>query len=124
MWKVLKKMTECTKSAVMLDGELSKLLNIEQGVQQGCPLSPTLFQMSINDRLKVVEAVRKGVEPDDDMRGAQDRGVPDSLDPCARCEEAVRFMEYGNNQFSGCTSHPLCKATRKTLKNGAVVELI
>ncbi|CAB1109510.1 unnamed protein product [Ectocarpus sp. CCAP 1310/34] len=50
------------------------------------------------------------------MRGAQDRGVPDSLDPCARCEEAVRFF--------GCTSHPLCKATRKTRKNGAVVELI
>ncbi|CAB1103975.1 unnamed protein product [Ectocarpus sp. CCAP 1310/34] len=44
MRRVLKKMTECTKSAVMLDGELSKFFDIEQGVPQGCTLSPTLFQ--------------------------------------------------------------------------------
>ncbi|CAN0555348.1 unnamed protein product, partial [Ectocarpus sp. 12 AP-2014] len=31
MRRVLKKMTECTKSAVMLDGELSKFFDIEQG---------------------------------------------------------------------------------------------
>ncbi|CAM9678936.1 unnamed protein product, partial [Ectocarpus sp. 12 AP-2014] len=65
-----------------------------------------------------------GAHPDDDVRGAQGRGVPDSLDPCGRCGEAVRFMEFGNNHFFGCSSHPLCKATRKTRKNGAVVELI
>ncbi|CAN0001007.1 unnamed protein product, partial [Ectocarpus sp. 12 AP-2014] len=51
-----------------------------------------------------------GAHPDDDLRGAQGRGVPDSLDPCGRCGEAVRFMEFGNNQFFGCSSHPLCKA--------------
>ncbi|CAB1106138.1 unnamed protein product [Ectocarpus sp. CCAP 1310/34] len=34
MWKVLKKMTECTKSAAMLDGELSKSFNMEPGVPQ------------------------------------------------------------------------------------------
>ncbi|CAB1106679.1 unnamed protein product [Ectocarpus sp. CCAP 1310/34] len=62
MWRVLKKMTECTKSAVMLDGELSKFFDIEQGVPQGCTLSPTLFQVFINDLLEVVEAVRKGVK--------------------------------------------------------------
>lgn len=27
-------------------------------------------------------------------------------------------------RFFGCSSHPLCKATRKTRKNGAVVELV
>ncbi|CAB1109340.1 unnamed protein product [Ectocarpus sp. CCAP 1310/34] len=52
----------CTKSAVMLDGELSKFFDIEQGVPQGCTLSPTLFQVFINDLLEVVEAVRKGVK--------------------------------------------------------------
>ena len=63
MWRVLKKVTECTKSAVvlMLDGELSKFFNIEQGVPQGCTLPPTLFQVFINDLLKVVEAVGQGV---------------------------------------------------------------
>ncbi|CAB1101704.1 unnamed protein product [Ectocarpus sp. CCAP 1310/34] len=65
MWRVLKKMTEYTKSAVMLDGELSKLFDIEQGVPQGCTLSPTLFQVFINDLLEVVEAVRKGVKVGD-----------------------------------------------------------
>ena len=65
MWRVLKKMTECTKSAVMLDGELSKFFDIEQGVPQGCTLSPTLFQVFINDLLEVVEAVRKGVKVGD-----------------------------------------------------------
>ncbi|CAB1104917.1 unnamed protein product [Ectocarpus sp. CCAP 1310/34] len=58
-------MTECTKSAVMLDGELSKFFDIEQGVPQGCTLSPTLFQVFINDLLEVVEAVRKGVKVGD-----------------------------------------------------------
>ena len=62
MWRVLKKMTECTKSAGMLDGELSKFLNIEQGVPQGCTFSPTLFQVFINDLLKVVKAVGQGVD--------------------------------------------------------------
>ncbi|CAB1115185.1 unnamed protein product [Ectocarpus sp. CCAP 1310/34] len=65
MWRVLKKMTECTKSAVMLDGELSKFFDIEQGVPQGCTLSPTLFQVFINDLLEVVDAVRKGVRVGD-----------------------------------------------------------
>ncbi|CAB1102257.1 unnamed protein product [Ectocarpus sp. CCAP 1310/34] len=65
MWRVLKEMTECTKSAVMLDGELSKFFDFEQGVPQGCTLSPTLFQVFINDLLEVVEAVRKGVKVGD-----------------------------------------------------------
>ncbi|CAB1100107.1 unnamed protein product [Ectocarpus sp. CCAP 1310/34] len=47
MWRVLKKMTECAKSAE---------------VPQGCTLSPTLFQVFINDLLKVIEAVGKGVK--------------------------------------------------------------
>ncbi|CAB1121249.1 unnamed protein product [Ectocarpus sp. CCAP 1310/34] len=91
MWRVLKKMTECTKSAVMLDGELSKFFDIEQGVPQGCTLSPTLFQVFINDLLEVVEAVRKGVKVGDtetsvsgmlscgDFVGMSD--TPDGLQP-------------------------------------------
>ena len=65
MWRMLKRMTECTKSAVMLDGDLSEFFDIEQGVPQGCTLSPTLFQIFINDMLKVVEAVGEGVEVGD-----------------------------------------------------------
>ncbi|CAB1120939.1 unnamed protein product [Ectocarpus sp. CCAP 1310/34] len=60
MWRMPKKTTERTRSAVMLDGQLSKFFDIEQGVPQGCTMSPTLFQVFINDLLEVVEAVRKG----------------------------------------------------------------
>ncbi|CAB1115344.1 ABC [Ectocarpus sp. CCAP 1310/34] len=49
----------------MLDGVLSKFFDIEQGVPQGYTLSPTLFQVFINDLLEVVEAVRKGVKVGD-----------------------------------------------------------
>ncbi|CAB1107013.1 unnamed protein product [Ectocarpus sp. CCAP 1310/34] len=65
MWRVLKKRSECTRSAVMLDGELSQFFDIEQGVPQGCTLSPILFQVFMNDLLEVVEAVRKGVKVGD-----------------------------------------------------------
>ncbi|CAB1117831.1 unnamed protein product [Ectocarpus sp. CCAP 1310/34] len=80
MWRVLKKMTECTRSAVMLDGELSKFFDIEQGVPQGCTLSPTLFQVFINDLLEVVEAVRKGVK------------VGDTATSCSRMLFADNFV--------------------------------
>ena len=49
MWGMVKKMTECAKSAMMLDGEISKYFDILQGVAQGCTLSPTLFKIFIDD---------------------------------------------------------------------------
>ncbi|CAN0550629.1 unnamed protein product, partial [Ectocarpus sp. 12 AP-2014] len=39
-----------------------QFFNIAQGVPQGCTLSPTFFQVFINDLLKVIEAVGKGVK--------------------------------------------------------------
>ena len=38
-----------------LDGEKSASFSIEQGVAQGCSLSPILFSVFINDLLKEVE---------------------------------------------------------------------
>ena len=32
MWRMMKKMAECTRSAVMLDGEISKYVDIVHGV--------------------------------------------------------------------------------------------
>ena len=40
MWRVIKKMYESSKSAVLLEGEKSDTFTIEQGVAQGCSLSP------------------------------------------------------------------------------------
>ena len=43
MWRVVKGMYEVSRSGVLLDGEKSNLFSVEQGVAQGCSLSPILF---------------------------------------------------------------------------------
>ena len=45
MWCVIKKMYMSSRNAVLLEGEKSDLFNVEQGVAQGCSLSPILFLM-------------------------------------------------------------------------------
>ena len=62
MWRVIKKMYEESKSMVFLDGERSEAFNVEQGVAQGCSLSPILFSVFINDLLKEVEQVEVGLQ--------------------------------------------------------------
>ena len=47
MWRVIKKMYESSKSAVLLEGEKSDTFTIEQGVAQGCSLSPILFSVFV-----------------------------------------------------------------------------
>ena len=54
-------MKVCARSAVMLGGEISKYVDILQGVAQGCTLPPDLFKTSINDLIVAVEAARQGV---------------------------------------------------------------
>ena len=53
---MIKKMTECARSAVTLDGETSKYVDILQGVAHGCTLSPDLFKVYIGDMIVAVEA--------------------------------------------------------------------
>ena len=38
MWRVIKRMYESSKSAVLLDWEQSEAFDVEQGVAQGCSL--------------------------------------------------------------------------------------
>ena len=54
-------MTECVRSAVMLDGAISKYVDILQGVAQGCTLSPNIFKVHINDMIVATEAAKQGV---------------------------------------------------------------
>ena len=46
---------ESSRSAVLLEGEQSAAFNVEQGVAQGCSLSPILFSVFIHGLLKEVE---------------------------------------------------------------------
>ena len=45
-----------------LEGEKSDTFKIEQGVAQGCSLSPILFSVFINDLLKEVEQTGLGIQ--------------------------------------------------------------
>ena len=58
----MKKMTECAKSAIKLDGETSKYFDILQGVAQGCTLSPTLLKVFIDDMIRAVEVTKQEVK--------------------------------------------------------------
>ena len=58
MCHVIKKMYESSKSVVLLEGEKS----IEQGVANGCSLSPILFLVFVNDLLKEVEQIGLGIQ--------------------------------------------------------------
>ena len=40
MWRVIKNMYEVSRSAILLEGEKSATFSVEQGVAQGCSLSP------------------------------------------------------------------------------------
>ena len=63
IWRVIKKMYESSKSAVLLEGEKSDTFKIERGVAQGCSLSPILFSVFIiNDSLKEVEHNGIGIQ--------------------------------------------------------------
>ena len=54
MWRFIKRMYEASRSAVLLDGEKSTSFSVEQGVAQGCSLSPILFSVFINDLLEEI----------------------------------------------------------------------
>ena len=68
MWRVIK---WASRSAVLLDGEKSASLNfsVEQGVAQGCSLSPILFSVFINDLLKEVEKAELEIHLGEGGRG-------------------------------------------------------
>ena len=51
-----------SRSAVLLEGEKSDSFNVDQGVAQGCSLSPILFSVFINNLLKEVEQAELGIQ--------------------------------------------------------------
>ena len=62
----MKSMTECARSAVMLDGEMTSCVDILQGVAEGCASSPNLFKACINDMMVAVKAEKQGVIMEED----------------------------------------------------------
>ena len=62
IWRVIKKMYMSSRGEVLLEREKSDSFNVEQGVAQGCSLSPILFSVFINDLLKEVEQAELGIQ--------------------------------------------------------------
>ena len=59
---VVRNMSEASRSAIWLEGEKSATFRVEQGVAQGCSLSPILFSVFIDDLLKAEEEAGLGIE--------------------------------------------------------------
>ena len=62
MWRIINKMYEVSRSAVLLEGEKSYTFSLEQGVAQGCSLSLILFSVFIDDLLREVERADLGIQ--------------------------------------------------------------
>ena len=64
--RMVKKMTECARGAVMRDREISKCVDVLQGVVQGCTLSRNAFKVYMNDMIVAVEAAKRTVTVGED----------------------------------------------------------
>ena len=62
MCRVIKKVYETCRSAVLLDGERSASFSVPHGVTKGWSLSPMLFSAFMNNLLKEVEKAELGIK--------------------------------------------------------------
>ena len=58
---MIEKITEGALCSVMLDGEISKYVDISRGAAQGCTLSPNLFKAYINGMIVAIKAAKQEV---------------------------------------------------------------
>ena len=50
--------------SVRLNGHLSEWFNVNSGLKQGCPLSPLLFNLYINDLVSFLKSYECGIDID------------------------------------------------------------
>ena len=105
MWQVITRMYEAFGSAVLLDGEMSASFSVEQGVAQGCSLSPILFSVFSNDLLKEVEKTELGIHLGEGgriggMLFADDFvGVGNSKEQLQKLIDSVCVCVYNNYEY-------------------------
>ena len=59
---ILKTMYENVSNCVRVNDDVSDWFSINSGVKQGCVLSPTLFDMFINDLMQDIQALNTGID--------------------------------------------------------------
>ena len=55
-------MYDSSRGAVLLESENSSTLSVENGVAQGCSLSPILFSVLISDLLNEIDRAQVGIQ--------------------------------------------------------------
>ena len=94
MLKFFKKYLTGTKAKIEMDNTRSVEFNIERGVPQGDPLSPTLFIIFINSLLDEIEKANLGIK----MHGITTPGIGFADDLCFMAES----MEQLNKLIKIC----------------------
>jgi hypothetical protein len=61
-WRIIRSLYANTSSRVKVGSKLSREFRIKQGVRQGCPLSPTLFNCFVNELIVSLGALGVGVQ--------------------------------------------------------------
>jgi hypothetical protein len=103
LWRVLRSIYESAESCVMINGHVTDWFQIHTGVRQGCVLSPLLYALFINDLVKELNALNRGVEieeggkklsallyADDIVLLAENKkDLQRMLDGCRLCEEVA-----------------------------------
>ena len=62
----IKSLYESVSSCVRFNNFYTNWFNINSGLRQGCPLSPLLFNMFINDLALRIKSLGKGVNIDNE----------------------------------------------------------
>jgi hypothetical protein len=62
LWRILKNIYKRVESAVNLGQDITDFFTIDVGLRQGCLLSPILFDLFLNDLVKELNALGKGVK--------------------------------------------------------------
>ena len=67
MYHAVESLYNNVRCAVNVNDVITPFLNVNLGVKQGCPLSPTLFALYVNDLAEEIKALNCGIEMGDDQ---------------------------------------------------------
>ena len=60
-WRIVQAIYSDIKLSTIVDGEYTRFVPAEQGVRQGCPLSPVLFDIFVDELVTMLKARTLGL---------------------------------------------------------------